>query len=145
MNLLEPCLFLALYCCINRRQWTESCMRRQVSHSKAVLTSSNNPAVTMEWSRKTIFPTHRLKRHSCPCKTCAINKTPVSGSTSVVLTEGWTTPLLLLLLKQPQAVFLWGRPTESWEQTPVCCVTVPIKSWSNLTAYTEKCIPYYST
>lgn len=67
----------------------ERCLRRQVSHLKAILTSSNSLAATMEWSRKTIFPTHRLKRHLWPCKTCAMNKIPDSGTAPAVLTEGW--------------------------------------------------------
>lgn len=128
MNLLIPCLFFASYCCISRQQWTESCMRRQVSHLKAVLTSSNKLAVTMKWSRKTIFPTHRLKRHLCLCKTCAIN----SGAASVVLTEGWLHHCACCSSSNLKVYF--SKEDQLKAGSRLQCATALIKSWSNLTA-----------
>lgn len=132
MNLLEPCLFLASYHCISRQQWTEYCMRRQVSHLKAVLTSSNNLAVTMEWNRKTIFPTHRFKRHLCLCKTCAINKIPGFGTASVVLTEGWLHHCSCCSSSSLKVYF--SEEDQLKAGSRLQCASVPIKSWSNLTA-----------
>lgn len=83
-----------------------------------------------KWSREIIFPRHRLKRQLCLYKTCGVNKIPDAGMACAALSWGWLCNCLQCSTDTSCSSPRKTSPTESWEQTSVCCTIVPIKQVS---------------